>query len=134
MIGLSNKIVDYWLQSAEMDYRSMHNLFASGEYHWALFVGHLVIEKILKAIFVERKSAVTPRLHNLVTLATKADIALERSQKEHLDEITGFNIRARYSDYKHSFYKKCTKEFTQEQIQKIEELRKWLINRLETRS
>lgn len=33
----------------------MHNLYKVGEYHWALFVGHLVIEKLLKAIYVEKK-------------------------------------------------------------------------------
>ena len=33
----------------------MINLFWSGDYNWALFLGHLVIEKLLKALYVKRR-------------------------------------------------------------------------------
>jgi len=37
-----------------------------------------------------------------------------------------FNISARYEDYKNEFYKRCTEEYTLEQIKNIEEIREWL--------
>ena len=37
-----------------------------------------------------------------------------------------FNISARYEDYKNEFYKRCTEEYTSEQIKNIEEVRVWL--------
>ncbi|MBU2599298.1 hypothetical protein KJ849_01790 [bacterium] len=40
--------------------------------------------------------------------------------------ITTFNINVRYPDYKHEFYQKCTKEYTETNISKIKELRLWL--------
>jgi hypothetical protein len=43
-----------------------------------------------------------------------------------LEIITDFNMEARYPDEKFSFYKKCT--FTEINLKKIEEIRKWLIN------
>ena len=46
------------------------------------------------------------------------------------DEITTFNLNARYDDYKQSFHKLCTIEFTNEWIAKIETIRLWLISQL----
>ncbi len=43
-----------------------------------------------------------------------------------LDSISRFNIKARYDDYKQSFYKLCTDEFTKEWIEKIKECRLWI--------
>jgi hypothetical protein len=43
-----------------------------------------------------------------------------------LDEITSFNINARYNDFKKEFYNKCTKSFTNEWIEKIKKLKAWI--------
>ncbi|MDH7553298.1 MAG: hypothetical protein QHH74_06560 [Spirochaetota bacterium] len=45
-----------------------------------------------------------------------------------LDFVTTFNINARYPDYKQEFYRKCTMKFTQDAINKIKELRQWLLS------
>jgi len=42
------EVIDYWINSADIDFKAMENLFENGHYVWALFVGHLVIEKLLK--------------------------------------------------------------------------------------
>ena len=36
------ELVFYWRESALKDYGTMEHLFASKDYHWALFIGHLV--------------------------------------------------------------------------------------------
>jgi hypothetical protein len=43
-----------------------------------------------------------------------------------LDTVTRFNIKARYDDYKHNFYKLCTDEFTHHWVDKIKETRLWI--------
>ena len=43
-----------------------------------------------------------------------------------LKDINAFNIAARYNDAKLNFYIKCTKEYTEKNIEIIEEFRKWL--------
>ena len=42
------------------------------------------------------------------------------------------NLKGRYPDYKQSFYKKATAEFTSNRIRQIEEMREWLKSRLIT--
>ena len=43
------KIIESWISSADDNYKSMVNMFNAREYIWSLFIGHLVIEKLLKA-------------------------------------------------------------------------------------
>lgn len=112
----------------------MMNLYNSEDYHWSLFIGHLVIEKLLKAVFIKTADlgVSPPRTHNLLLLADKAGVETSEEQKDLLDLITTFNISARYPDYKKSFYRKCTPEYTARNIDKIKELRKWLMPMLKS--
>lgn len=53
---------------------------------------------------------------------------------ESANEITRFNLNSRYDDYKKEFSKKCTDEYTEEQINKIEEVKQWLENLLKEKT
>lgn len=64
------------------------------------------------------------------TLATKANLALSEEQENFLDDVTTFNIKARYPDYKNRFYRKATREFTEGYIAKIKEFRLWLMKKI----
>ena len=106
------KIIRYWVNSSSEDYETMLVLYHSQRYSWALFIGHLMIEKLLKAFFVQEKGSYPPYIHNLLRLSEKAGISINESQKVDLATNTAFNINARYDDYKMSFQKKCTQDFT----------------------
>lgn len=110
------KLIQFWINSADDNYKSMLNMFNSGEYMWSLFVGHLAIEKLLKAYYVKVCDKDVPHSHNLYKLAVKSKIELSETQKDSLQRITLFNIKARYEDIKKDFYHKCTKEFTEDNI------------------
>jgi len=125
-----NSIVQHWRESSEMNYSTMRNLLKTNEYSWALFMGHLVIEKLIKALYVKKLQQHPLFKHDLLLLLKKIDIELPAGYDEWLDEITTFNLNARYDDYKQSFYKRCTPEYSQIWIDKIEILRQWLINQL----
>jgi HEPN domain-containing protein len=122
----SKKYIAYWIETAARDHDAMQHLYENKDYHWSLFMGHLVIEKLLKACYTTNKGDQPPYIHDLVRLAEKAGLKLTASQMDKLDTITTFNIRARYDDHKLLFYKKCTKEYTEKWIIEIEELVKWI--------
>jgi HEPN domain-containing protein len=124
------KIIKYWLNSAEQNYKTMRNMLDSKDYSWALFLGHLVIEKTLKAIYVSRLKKHAIFSHDLLRLANKIGLELSNQQQEWLDEITTFNLNARYDNYKQDFHKLCTKEFATIWIERIETTEKWLKNQL----
>ena len=92
---------------------------------WALFMWHLVIEKMLKAV-ISQKGKTSLATHNLIKLVRQANLELPDKYEEYLKEITGFNLEARYDDYKFSFYKKATKKFTAKWVIVCEEIYQWL--------
>ncbi|OFY50549.1 MAG: DNA-binding protein [Bacteroidetes bacterium GWF2_41_31] len=121
-----DKLIKYWIDGSDDDFETMTAMFDSKRYSWSLFIGHLMIEKLLKAYYVKVKSDYPPFIHNLLRLSEKADLELTDDQKEQLATITAFNINARYDNYKMSFKKQCTPEFTSEWINKLKELRPWI--------
>jgi len=123
-------VVNHWRESSDQNYTTMQNLIKSKDYSWALFMGHLVIEKLVKALYVKKMQTHPAFSHDLLRLIIKTGVELPTGYDEWFDKITTFNLNARYDDYKQSFYKLCTSEFTNTWIANIEKLRQWLINQL----
>lgn len=112
--------VKYWIKSADNDWIVAGHLFEKGDYPYALFFGHSTVEKLLKAAFVCKFDELPPLSHRLIHLAEKVGLNLSPERLEMLEIITDFNIEARYPDEKFLFYRKCTKEFTETYLNKIE--------------
>jgi len=124
------EVIQFWLESSDKDSQTMDHLYLSGDYMWSLFIGHLVIEKLLKAYYIRTKDESYPMIHNLLRIAEKAGLDLNEEQQIFFSTVTGFNINARYDDYKQSFYLKCTQEFASIWIEKIKNQRTWIKNQL----
>ena len=120
------KIIDYWIQSSDDDFETMNAMLDSRRFAWSLFVGHLMIEKLLKALFVNVNNEFPPFTHNLLRLAEKSGVELTEEKKLFLVSVTAFNINGRYDDYKMSFQKTCTLEFTSMWIENLKENRLWI--------
>ena len=127
-------LMNYWIESSDEDYDTMMYMKAGKKNTWCLFMGHLVIEKLLKALYARnnKNAPYAPKSHDLLHLAEKTDLELTDRQEDLLDTITRFNMNARYDDYKKEFYLKCTDEYTSQQLKNIEEVRVWLKNLLMT--
>lgn len=121
-----DKLIDYWIDSSDKDFKTMEDLYRTKNNNWALFIGHLAIEKRCKALFIKRKQNYPPLIHDLRRILEKAEVEIPDDKKIILDSISRFNIRARYDDYKQSFYKICTDNFTKEWIEKIKDTRTWI--------
>lgn len=126
----TDELIKYWIDASEVDFVAMNNLFNSKDYVWALFLGHLVIEKLIKALAAKNKIKTIPKLHDLNKLARLASLQLNDDQKNLFDIITSFNIEARYPDYKKEFYKKCDISFTSKYIDEIKGIRNWLLEHI----
>lgn len=119
--------VNYWLDSAQNDLDAAEKLFVAAKYDWCLFIGHLVLEKTLKAYFVyKNNNKLPPKIHNLLKLAELSSLTLTEQQKLFLDEVNDFNLEVRYPEYRREFYKLCTQEFTEGYFTQIKELATWL--------
>ena len=119
-------VVQYWLTEAAEALQVADHLVEKGDYSYALFFGHLAVEKMLKALYAQRLREHAPPIHNLLRLARAAGVEPDESQTETLITITAFNIEARYPDLSRAFRDKCTPEFTGRQMATIKEMFAWL--------
>jgi HEPN domain-containing protein len=119
-------VVAYWLTEAEEAYHVAEHLVEKGDRSYALFFGHLAVEKTLKAIYVHHRQEHAPLIHNLLRLARLSGLEPTKAQTEDLLTITAFNIEARYPDLKRTFRAKCTPAFTGQQMARIQEVLQWL--------
>ena len=122
----TDKLINYWINGANKDYDTMNDLFKTKHYNWSLFMGHLVIEKLLKALYIKKKNEYPPLIHDLRRILQKSGIDLTNEQIQIFDTITRFNINVRYDDYKDSFYKLCTLKFTTKWFNEIIKQREWI--------
>ncbi len=113
--------IDYWFKSAAHDLDTAETLFQQKKYDWCLFIGHLVLEKLLKAFYIEKNNEIPPKTHNLLYLAEKTTLNFSEDEKKFLEKINAFNIEARYPDIKMKFYEMCTREFSEEYFLKIKD-------------
>ena len=126
-----SKQIAYWINSANHDLDVAETLFQSGKYDWCLYIAHLVLEKTLKALYVKNVGKLPPRIHDLVRLANMARIEFAEETLEFLDAANTFNVSTRYPDEKLRFYKMCTHEFTKENFQRMKEIYKCLLKKIE---
>jgi HEPN domain-containing protein len=125
-----SELVQHWLDSAKEDLAVCETLFKNKHYDWCLFIGHLVLEKVLKALWVrEHFPEPHPRIHNLNKLSEKIPLNLTDEQKTYLNRVNDFYLQGRYPKEKREFYKLCTPEFTQKQFDAIKDFYKWLLQK-----
>ena len=127
------ELMNFWLESSDRDYESMIKNYETKQYTWSLFIGHLLLEKLLKALYAKlnKTNPYPPKIHNLNILAEKCNLALNENQIKILFTCNSFNISSRYEDYKNEFYNKCTEKYTREQINNIDSIRQYLKSILE---
>jgi len=121
-----DKIVQHWIETSDDDFQTMLALYRSKTYQWALFMGHISTEKLLKAYYVKKHQSHAPFTHNLYRLAELDGLEMSEEYAEWLFKITTFNLSARYDDYKKEFYLMCTDIFTKEWIENIKTLQQWI--------
>ncbi len=124
------QIVAYWIVEAEEALDVADHLVAKADYSYALFFGHLAVEKMLKAQYVFRQEKHAPPLHNLLRLARASGLEIDEETGEKLITVTAFNLEARYPDFKRSFRQICTPGYTAQQMRMIKELMQWLRSQL----
>jgi len=122
----AKRMVEYWTRSAEEDVKTAESLLSAKRYLPCLFYCHLFVEKAVKAIIVEKTDKPAPFGHKLSYLAKLAGLDFTKEQVRLLDDLTSFNIRARYEDYKFAIYKKAKKEYTEKYLHRAKALYVWL--------
>lgn len=85
-----------WLESAEYDMESARHMFSSGRYLYVVFLCHLTLEKMFKAILSDISSEPPPRSHDLILLIKRSGVVPESRHLEFIGKINNASIPTRY--------------------------------------
>ena len=131
MVFEVEKTIKYWLDGAAYDLETGRSLLESKRFPYALFFGHLSLEKVLKALVVKATQQHALYTHSLTLLASKTNLEIPESILDQLAEFTEFHLESRYPDDKKEFYEKCTEVFADRKFKEMEDVYQWLIRKLE---
>lgn len=119
-------VIKRWQVSSEQNLKTASDLYKLKHYDWALFIGQLSLEKLLKGLVVKSTHTLPPHIHDLNKLASLGKVKLSKDQIDDFVEITRFHIQARYDDIKYELYKTVTPKYAKVWFSKIKEYHLWL--------
>jgi len=122
-----NAQVEHWLEDALSSWDDAQFLMEGDRIIFGLFAVQLALDKLIKAHLIKATEDIPPRIHNLLTLASLAALALTPEQELLMAELNTFNIRGRYSG---TPMEQPTKAQAASMFKKAKEVFKWLIELL----
>lgn len=94
-----NKDVRNWVAASSYDVQTANAMYKAGRYLYVVFMYHLAIEKMLKALLVHKyPEDIPPKIHNLIILAQKVEIVPPENLKDFLQRIDNVSVVTRYPE------------------------------------
>ena len=112
--------------SAIYDLQTAESMFVSGRYIYVIFMCHLSIEKMLKAITAEILQKMPPKTHNLIYLIKISGIQLPRELLDFTAKINNASIVTRYPEDFTRLIKMYPENTTKNYLIKTKEVVEWL--------
>lgn len=111
-----------WIASADYDLKTAANLFKRRRYIYVVFLCHLAIEKVLKAIVCKKLNEMPPYTHNLNRLIELADISINESYQKFINKISLQSVPTRYPEDFAKLSMQFNKTIAEEHLKKIRRL------------
>jgi HEPN domain-containing protein len=132
LVGMTKEDhINYWKKEAEQNWATSQYLAQGRHNVMALFMLHLVVEKLLKAHWVkDNVDNFAPRTHDLQYLHNQTELDLPAPDYDYLAIVNQWSIDTRYPDYKNKIYAIATDAYLQGQNDHVKRLKAWLLERL----
>jgi len=126
------KHIRYWLDSAEKDREVMEYLMKGRKYVYALFFGHLYLEKLCKALWViNNKDDIPPKTHNLLKLLKEAGVIMDEKQQVFLLKLNQYQVEGRYPEDIDRLYKITNNKLATQYIIEINKIKECFIEMMQ---
>lgn len=101
-----------WLAMVDYDLTTAREMFKTGRFVYVVFMCHLAIEKILKAVVCEETNKAPPRTHDLIYLVDLAGLELPRNLLDFAGIINNAAVVTRYPEDLAQLISSYSKEVT----------------------
>lgn len=112
--------------SAEYDIGTAEHMLETGRYVYVVFMCHLSIEKMLKAIAAEVTDKPPPKTHNLLYLTKLAKINFPEEPFEFVSKINNASIVTRYPEDFLKLIEAYPENVVKKYLEQTKEVVEWL--------
>lgn len=109
-------------------------VYEIGLYPYTIFMCHLSLEKMLKAVYYFKLKKEPPRIHNLSQLVRMLNLKPPPELDDFVTDFSSMSVPARYPDDLKSVFGKFTKKETKIVLTKCKKVMKWLKKELTQKS
>lgn len=111
-----------WLDMVDYDLMTARQMLDTDRHVYVIFMCHMAIEKILKAIVCEETNKVPPRTHDLIYLTGLGKVKLNSNLLDFIGIINNAGIVTRYPEDLAKLVSSYPKEITKEYLEKTQEV------------
>ena len=120
------KDTNNFIRSAEYDLNTAEFMLKSERYIYVIFMCHLSLEKMLKAIVTEITQKISPKSHNLIYLLKLGNIQLPLEIFNFIAKINNASIVTRYPEDFSKILEAYPKSVAKEYLSKTKEIHECL--------
>jgi len=123
-----NKAVNNWVKSSEYDIKTADALLKSKRYVYVIFMCHLAVEKMLKAIVTNVTKKVPPKTHNLFYLTKLVSLDIPEIYLSMVMHLSQVSIPTRYPEDIIKISKAYNRKAALKYLKETKGILKWLRN------
>lgn len=118
-------VTNKWIEISQRNLKDAEILFKNKSYQGAAWHCHQAIEKILKAIIIEKGKRV-PKVHDLVDLIEETKLKIPEALVQVIEELNFHYLPPRYPDVVPQLNKIYQRRNIHQLLKQTKELFKWL--------
>lgn len=128
-----NRVARNWLATANYDLQTADAMYKAGRYLYVVFMCHLAIEKMLKAILSQKyPTDFPPKIHNLIQLVQRTEINLPDPLKDFFQRIDNVSVATRYPEDLRMLSKEFNQDTAKQILAETKRMIKWLKQHLKS--
>ena len=124
--------VEYWVDSANYDLETAEAMYETKRWLYVGFLCHQVIEKMIKAYYVDKKNEMPAKIHNLYRLSSDSELygMFSEEQQGFISILEPLNIEGRYPEYRDRIFKSLSPNKCREIIDHTITVKEWIFEKL----
>jgi len=122
-----NKDAKNWVATSNYDIQTAAAMYKAGRHLYVVFMCHLALEKMLKALLAHKyPEDIPPKIHNLIVLAQKVEIALPEYLQEFLQRIDNVSVVTRYPQDLRTLSREFNRDTARQILTETKRIIRWL--------
>jgi HEPN domain-containing protein len=120
------KATENWLSQVDYDLETAEHMLNTGRYIYTIFMCHLALEKVLKAVVSEVTQKLPPRTHDLISLVALAGLSPSQEHTDFIGRLNSASVATRYPDDLSRLVSAYPGPVAREYLEKAREVVAWI--------